>query len=190
MHAAKALSIYPGCPSIARTIRVGGMSKPELLADFQRCRIKLNQAGQTLFAHDEFQTSEIISVRQTVEISVCNLGYAQGATMTQIHERSAELGLTLCPLELGPHFRLQYLDQPEGHWGHPPSQNRAPPGSITVASPQLTDDDLPKGFYLRRIEGVLWLRGYHSGTEHLWSPDDRFVFCSSSRGTGHGAAQA
>ena len=93
-------------------------------------------------------------------------------------QRSAELGLSLCPLELAPHLRLQYLDQPEGYSGHPPSQHRAPPGSITVASAQLSeDDDLPKGFYLRRIEGVLWLRGYRCGAEHIWSPEDHFVFC-------------
>ena len=42
---------------------------------------------------------------------------------------------------------------------------------------QLSDDDeVPKGFYLRRIEGVLWLRGYRAGAEHVWSPDDRLLF--------------
>jgi hypothetical protein len=39
------------------------------------------------------------------------------------------------------------------------------------------DESIPKGFYLRRIEGILWLRGYRSGPEHLYSPEDRFVFC-------------
>lgn len=114
----------------------------------------------------------------TVELTVANLGYAQGATIAQVHVRAAELGLALCPLELGPHLRLQYLDQPEGHLGHPPSKHRAPPGSITVASRQLTDDhDTLQGFYLRRIDGVLWLRGYRYASDDIWSPEDRLVFC-------------
>ncbi|MDA0708693.1 MAG: helicase, partial [bacterium] len=46
-----------------------------------------------------------------------------------------------------------------------------------IASQILTeDDDFPKGFYLRRIKGVLWLRGYRSWPGHVWEPDDHFVF--------------
>lgn len=177
MFPAEALPIILNCRSVTRIVRVGGMSKPELLAEFQKRGIELNESGQTLFAHDNFTTSESTSLFETVEISVGDLGYARGATAAQIHQRAVKLGLTLCPLELGPHLRLQFLDQTEGHRGCPPSQHRAPSGSITVASRQLTEDDrIPKGFYLRRINGVLWLRGYCSGAEHIWSPEDRFVF--------------
>ena len=174
-------NVPPLCPSIARAVRVGGVTKRELLSAFQAHGIELNATGRILFAHDEFKTSETSSVFETVEISVLDLGYEQGATVAQVHERSAQLGLSLCPLELAPHLRLQYLDQPEGDWGHPPSQHRAPPGSITVASAPLGEDDnLPKGFYLRRIKGVLWLRGYRSRAEHIWSAEDRFVFCRAN----------
>ena len=163
---------------ITRIVHAGGMSKPELLVEFQKRGIELNEAARTLFAHDGFTTSKTMSLFATVEISVGDLGYAEGAAMAQIHERAVELGLALCPLELGPHFRLQFLQQTESDGGGSPSQHRAPPGSITVASRQLTEDDgIPKGFYLRRINGVLWLRGYLSGPEHIWSPEDRFVFC-------------
>jgi hypothetical protein len=35
---------------------------------------------------------------------------------------------------------------------------------VTIASPALTDDyETPKGFYLLKICGELWLRGYWSG---------------------------
>ena len=57
----------------------------------------------------------------------------------------------------------------------------APPGSITVASAPLDDrDDTPKGFYLRRIESTLWLRGYRSWSGHRWSCEDVFAFVRSS----------
>ena len=39
---------------------------------------------------------------------------------------SAERKLAPCPPELGPHLRLQELDQPEGAAGHPPSSHRGP----------------------------------------------------------------
>jgi hypothetical protein len=159
-------------------VRVGGLTKGELLAALDSKGIQLNEIGRTLFAHDKFTTSPTISILRTVERAVADLGFAVGATIDQMHERAAQLGLSLCPLELGPHLRLQFLDQPEGSVGYPPSQHRAPPGSITIASPELAQDEsIPKGFYLRRIEGILWLRGYRSGPEHLYSPEDRFVFC-------------
>lgn len=174
----QAVAIYPDCALVARTVRLGGMSKDELLAALQSRGIQLNEAGRKLFAHGKFTTSPASFSIATVELAVANLGYERGATFAQIKARAAELGLTTCPLELGPHLRLQLLDQPEGHVGHPPSKHRAPPGSITVVSDPLSDDnETPKGFYLRRIEGVLWLRGYWSAPDDVRSPEDRLVFC-------------
>ena len=178
MPSADVIALYSNCRAVNRTVCVGGMSKRELLAELRNNGIKLNKLGEALFEHDEFTTAETRSALETMEISVADLGYLQGAAIALISERAAELGLSLCPLELGPHLRLQFLDQPEGYWGHPPSQHQAPPGSVTVASRPLTgDDDTPKGFYLRRMKGILWLRGYRSDPEHIWSPEDHFVFC-------------
>jgi hypothetical protein len=155
------------------------MSKHELLAQLENASVQFNESARILFAHEKFITSSAVSNVEIVELSVADLGFPpEGATIGSIHERAAACGLSLCPLELGPHLRLQYLDQPEGSIGHPPTQHCAPPGSLTVASRELTsDEDIPKGFYLRRIEGVLWLRGYRSGPDHIWSAADRLVFC-------------
>ncbi len=171
---------YPDCPFVSRTVRIGGTGKPEFFVLLQRRGIKLNEAGLALFADDRFIVSEAALIVETVEITVANLGFAEGATIAEIYGKAVQVGLAVCPLELGPHLRLQYLDQPEGHIGHAPTQHRAPPGSLTIASDELTEDDeIPKGFYLRRIDGGLWLRGYHSGAEHVWSPEDHFVFTIS-----------
>lgn len=164
--------------SVIRMIRIGGLSKSELLEELRKNKIQLNESAQILFAHDKFTTMETSTIVETVELSITELGYVEGATSAQINERAATFGLSPCPLELGPHLRLEFLDQPEGYWGNPPSRHRAPPGSITVSSVPLThDDEFPKGFYLRRIKGELALRGYHAGAEHIWSPEDRLVFC-------------
>lgn len=70
---------------------------------------------------------------------------------------------------------MQYLDQLEGKYS---PKNQAPAGSLTIASKPINeDDDFPKGFYLRNIQGELWLRGYIADDLHVWNPDDFFVFC-------------
>ena len=168
---------YPNCPTITRTVTVGGLTKAELLEELHTNAISMNESGERLFASDHFPTSETRYSVTTVELTVRHLGCPRGATLPEIYARAGERGLGLCPLELGPHLRLQYRDQPEGSWGKPCRRHQAPYGSITIASEQLTeDDDFPKGFYLRRIKGVLWLRGYRSGPEHVWEPDDYFIF--------------
>ena len=176
------IDAYSISSAVAKTIRMGGMTKHELLVRLQDAKIQLNESARVLFAHDKFTTSPLVSYIETVELSVADLGYLEGTSIGQIHNRAAECGLLLCPLELAPHLRLQYMDQPEGYIGHPPSKHRAPPASLTVTCRRFTsDDDTPKGFYLRRIEGVLWLRGYRSGPDHVWSAADRFVFCRPQR---------
>lgn len=109
---------------------------------------------------------------------VAALGLAQGATIATLYDAAKRVGLAPGPLDLAAHLRLQFVDQVEAPAADPNGPRRAPPGSITVASVWTRDDeDLPKGFYLRCFEGALWLRGYRADAEHVWDPDDRFVFC-------------
>jgi hypothetical protein len=161
-----------------QAVRIGGMSKGELLAALQRSGIELNEIAQVLFAHEGFATSEEQSVVETAEVSVAELGHQRGATFAELLESADKRGLSPCPLELAAHLRLQFMDQPEGSVGHPPSKHQAPPGSLTIASrPLAADDGALMGFYLRRILGVLWLRGYRSPAAHIWQVHDRLVFC-------------
>lgn len=174
----KRVPVYPDCPPITRTVTVGGLTKAALRHALQHNAILLNESAEQLFASDQFTTAATRYALTTVELTVRDLGFPDGATMAVIEAQASALGLGLCPLELGPHLRLHYLDQPEGYWGQPLLEYQAPSGSITVASaPLVANDDFPKGFYLRRIQGVLWLRGYRSGPDHLWSPGDHFIFC-------------
>lgn len=173
-------SIYPQGQFVQRVVSVGGQSKQQLLAQLAEIGVELNAAARTLFASDRFTTSNTRQTLITVELAVRELGFAQGATTLELHRQGVALGLRLPLIELGPHLRLQYLDQPEGYWGFPVTEHRAPPGSLTVASaPVSEDDEFPKGFYLRRIQGVLWLRGYWCSADNVWDADDRLVFCKS-----------
>ena len=167
--------------------RVGGMEKRELLRALREHNVQLNQAAEALFEDRRFIP---LSQRRVVEIafvSVADLGLRDGATYEQLTRRALDSGLIESPLELGPQLRVQFLNQPEGSAGFPMTEHRAPHGSITVASSPLDEsDETPKGFYLRRIDGVPWLRGYRSWPGHIWSPDDVFVF--SRRGASSSAA--
>ena len=46
----------------------------------------------------------------------------------------------------------------------------------TPTAPLDASEETPRGFYLRNINGTLWLRGYWSDDEHVWAPGDLFVF--------------
>jgi hypothetical protein len=162
-------------------LRIGGVPKDELLARLEAAGVLLNAAARALFAESGFTTSAVPSSVEAVAVSVAELGFDRGATFASIVERAKTKGLQLCPLELAVHLRLELVDQPEGHLGRPATQHCAPPGSMTVASAPLTsDDETPKGLYLRRIDGALWLRGYRASADHEWSPHDVLVFARAA----------
>ncbi|WNF38400.1 helicase [Bacillaceae bacterium IKA-2] len=174
------MRIYPDCPIITRTIDVGGLTKLQLIKKLQQHAILMNEYGERLLSDQKFTTSDTKYSLKTVELAVRELGFPDGATTPQIFKRASEFGLELCPLELGPYLRFVYLDQSEGNTGNISQQYQAPSGSITIASKIISeDDDFPKGFYLRRINGVLWLRGYIADHLHVWNPDDHFIFCQT-----------
>lgn len=160
-----------------RRLRIGVATKPELLGQLHAAGIQLNASAHALFDDPRFAPGSANTSVLIRSESVADLGFREGATFAEMRTRVADLGMSLCPLELGPCLRLQYLDQAEGSMGHAATLHCAPPGSLTVASPPLDEDDeTPKGFYLRRIDGTLWLRGYRSSAGHVWSPDDQLVF--------------
>ncbi|MCS1352459.1 helicase [Mechercharimyces sp. CAU 1602] len=165
---------------ITRKIEVGGLTKSQLIQKLKRNPILVNEYGERLLTDEKFTTSDTKYNLQTVELTVGSLGFSDGATTAQIFRKARELGLSLCPLELGPYLRLEYLDQPEGDAGNSVERKQAPSGSITIASEILSeDDDFPKGFYLRRTNGELWLRGYCADHLHVWNPDDHMIFCQT-----------
>jgi hypothetical protein len=66
------------------------MTKGELLAELQRGGIHLNDIAKLLFAHQGFASSEAVSVLETEDLSVGELGHAQGATIVEVFAGAAE----------------------------------------------------------------------------------------------------
>ena len=109
-----------------RRIEVGGLSKETLMEMMKNQSINLNEYAYRLLEDERFTTSKGTYSVDTVEQTVMELGFSEGATLSQIYERARERGLGLCPLELAPHFRLQYRDQSEDTNGSLLSNNHAP----------------------------------------------------------------
>ena len=151
--------------------------------ELEEAGIKLNPAAEELFADSRFTTAAVPTVLECVELSIADLGHPDGTVIESACRSAVAIGLQACPIEVGPCLRLKYRDQPEGAEGHPPSQHCAPPGSLTVVSPAPAGEcSAPRGFYLRRIHGSLWLRGYRSDDRHVWSPEDRLLFARDRSG--------
>lgn len=164
-----------------RAVSIGGASRSRLLALLREQDVQLNEAAELLFRDERFTTLATPRVVEIAALSVGELGFDAGATWLQVVGRALELGLGECPLELGPHLRLQFQEQPDADDGAPLTHGRAPVGSLTVASAPLDDlDETPKGFYLRRARDVSWLRGYWSWSGHVWSAEDVLVFLRGS----------
>jgi len=159
-----------------REIGVGGLSRSELMSQLVSSGVLLNVHAETLLDNGVFdhQPPRVITL---AERSVADLGLADGATLLTIFQIAQQQGLALCPPDTGPYLRLALGDQ-----GDAPdavmTSGRAPTASLTVGSAPLEEgDEYPKGFYLRAVTGQKWLRGYRCDEEHVWSADDRFVFC-------------
>jgi hypothetical protein len=164
-------------PRTPGTVRIGGVDKPSLLRSLRLHGVQLNHAADVLFQHRHFTTLGQPHLVDIAYLSVAALGFSEGATYRQITARAIEAGLAECPLELGPHLRMQFPDQLEAPATAPAAIRGAPHGSVTIASSPLDDAELtPKGFYLRRLGGVLWLRGYWSPADHVWAAADVLVF--------------
>lgn len=159
---------------IVRKIKYGGQSKEDLLKRLVAEGIHLNEYAKILLGSDVFEANPSEEAAEIVELSVQDLGFTNGATFEEIFSSIEQLHLNLCPLEIGPYLRLNYLDQQEET---ETGKNKAPKGSITIFSKieKQEDEEFPKGFYIRKLAGRLWLRGYVCPIDYLWPPEARIA---------------
>ena len=78
---------------------------------------KISDWANNLLDKPEFTVTSTKEVEvDLVNISVAELGFPNGATRKEIYRKAKELGLELCPAEVGPQLRLQYQNQPMNEW--------------------------------------------------------------------------
>ena len=120
--------------------------------------------GNDILGKPAFTVSPEEMEVELVVVSVAELGFKEGATRADIYKRAQELGLDLCPNEVGPQLRLQYKDQPKGEW-------------LLIGMEPITVSD---GYlFVFRVErnddGERWLLGFGRPGD-FWYADYRWVF--------------
>jgi hypothetical protein len=101
-----------------------------------------------------------------VVMSVADLGFKDSTRYDQICARAIERGLELCPAEVGPQLRLQYLDQPRGEWL-----------IVAMEAIRVSDGGL-RAFSVEHDEDGRWLGSFYGDPGYCWFPVYRFVFRS------------
>jgi hypothetical protein len=119
-------------------------------------------AGQILNKIEVFQTPIELDL---VVMTVGELGFSGSARRDAIYDRATnELGLQLCPAEVGPALRLAYKDQPYGEW-------------LRIAMEPITvSDGHPGVFGVGNDEGARWLDSYYGRPDIVWCAGHRWVF--------------
>lgn len=119
---------------------------------------------------DKIQVSQTKVQLDLVILSVAELGFKEAARYDAIYgydaiyAKAKELGLQLCPAEVGPTLRLTYSDQLRGEW-------------LWIAMDPLPDSDGGLVvFGVAHSSDGRGLRGDDGVSAYLWGPDGRFVF--------------
>ncbi|MDN4613409.1 hypothetical protein P5G50_02985 [Leifsonia sp. F6_8S_P_1B] len=156
------------------TLDVGGLTRSELREALEARGVLLNAYAEQLLEHSVFDRREAEPVH-IVERDVADLR-PSGGTLSEVFAAAQKQGLALCPPDTGPYLRLALDSQAEAP-DSVLSAGRSPAGAIKVAAAPLSEDDeYPKGFYLRVVDGREWLRGYRCDGEYRFEPGDRFAF--------------
>ncbi len=151
---------------VFKTIKLGtGLKTAD---DFRKALVNgcyhISVLATTILDRPEFTVATQETEIDLVAISVAELGFKEGAKRQDIYERTQELGLALCPAEVGPQLRLQYKDQPKGEW-------------FIIAMKPITHSD--GSLYVFRVghdDVGLWLRSSYGNPDNFWHADSRWVF--------------
>ncbi len=75
--------------------------------------LRIGDGASDILGKPTFTVAERATEVDLVRMLVFDLGFNTSTDYDQICDRAKELGLELCPAEIGPQLRLQYLDQPK-----------------------------------------------------------------------------
>ena len=160
------------------TTTTGGLEQEALRAHLKTQHILLNDYAEMLLESQFFTVSPKARTTSFQILTIAELGLATGGTLPEVYHAASTQQLALCSYEEAVYLRLALTEQADsslkdGRY----STNEAPAEAFTVASPVVTpDDNFPKGFYLRQIDGEVWLRGYCCDDLHRFKASDQFVF--------------
>jgi hypothetical protein len=148
-----------------QTIEIGGRTERELEAALETADFKISPYALHTLRHKDFTTAKNPEQANLIRLTVADLGFDHDPTTDEIYAKAEELGLELCPAEVGPHLRLNYKDQPLDEW-------------LRIAMKQITDPGgNPLVFALGRDDDGSWLCSRWAHPTHAWLSSNQFVLC-------------
>ncbi|MBU3896067.1 hypothetical protein KKG36_02030 [Patescibacteria group bacterium] len=165
----EALSVLNRMPDLGlrtwKTIKLGGLKNAD---DFRRaikgCGMRINDGADDIIGTPGFVVAAGEVEVDLVKVTVGDLGFTNGATRGQIYVLAEELGLKLCPPEVGPQLRLQHKDQPNGEW-------------IIIGMEPIRDSDGNLHvFDVGRGDSGQWLGSDYGNPDNFWSAGNQWLF--------------
>ena len=157
---------------------VGNKTKEELIREMEERasstnledKIYISSDAQSMLQKPEFTVINKPEKKNLIKLKVQDLGFKKNPTTDQLYFRAEELGLELCPPEIGPHLRLSYnevfkREQAKGEY-------------LRIGMKQITDSSGNPdvfGVYCDR-DGEQWLNDDWAEPEHRWDLEIGFVF--------------
>jgi len=141
-----------------------GLAEPTASAGPRTPRCVLGESAAEAIGRPAFSLSRTRSEINLAVVTVSQLGFPEGASLADVYARARQIGLELCPAEVGPLLRLQYLDQPLGEFLHVAMKPIAAYGGGLV------------DFTLANTGAGLTLLGGDGRPDLVMHPGVRFVF--------------
>ena len=90
------------------TIEIGGKDAKQLEKELTKAGFQISDYAKFMMNSKDFKTSKKSEQANLIHLKVRDLFGNQNATTDEIYKKAAEVGLELCPPEVGPHYRLHY----------------------------------------------------------------------------------
>lgn len=150
------------------SMEIGGKTEEELEKEIKE-KFKLFSIAESMMRNPDFVTEKHPEKIDIVRLKVRDLGFTKNPTTDELYKRAEELGLELCPAEVGPHLRLKYKEIFK--------RIQSMYENLFIAMKQIADSGgNPFVFNVRRYDYGEWLYGDWAGPADRWNLDDEFVF--------------
>lgn len=149
------------------------LSKQKLLAKLAALNIGINKYAEQIFDHPNYNYENGASQISIAKTTLHELGLQNGGNFQQISTAMQANNFDYCPIEFAPYIRMHFMEQDAATKA---TQNIHPPDSYLIFSaPLQADENFPKGFYIRNIEGKLWLRAYTCSDDYCWDAESEII---------------